>query len=297
MRYDVEMKKILLSFLFAFVVGNAVDSLAAVGDVGTFTSPPRTFATASYWIEGPSGVVMIDTQFLPKEGLQAVEAAERATGKKVVAAIVLHPNPDKFNGTAAFQQRGIRVITSAQVKALIPAIHAIRYGWFFNEYAPDYPKDAAAPDVFGDATTELNLAGLMLKVNVLGRGASGAHVVVQHAGNVFVGDLINPENHAWLELGLVDDWLQRLEEIRALSPVKIYPGRGAAGGIELIDRQAAYLKQVQAWVREEKPSGELGWFTKLKLQRKIEQAYPALGYPIFMRDGLAAVWMTEAAKR
>jgi glyoxylase-like metal-dependent hydrolase (beta-lactamase superfamily II) len=295
------MHKLFIVILLAFVASCAPALRAAVGDVGTFTSPDRTFATASYWIEGQNGVVMIDTQFLPREGLQAVEAAERASGKKVVAAIVLHPNPDKFNGTAAFQQRGIRVITSAQVNALIPAVHAIRHGWFFNEYAPDYPKEAAAPDVFGDATTELNLAGLTLKLHVLGRSASGAHVVVLHARNVFVGDLINPENHAWLELGLIDDWLQRLEDIRVMlpptSPLKIYPGRGAVGGIELIDRQAAYLKQVQAWVREEKPAGDLGWFTKLKLQRKIEQAYPALGYPIFMRDGLAAVWKTEAAKR
>jgi glyoxylase-like metal-dependent hydrolase (beta-lactamase superfamily II) len=290
------MHQYLTALLLACVACGVPVSQAAAGDIGTFTSPSRTFSTASYWIEGANGVVMIDTQFLPKEGLQAVEAAERATGKKVVAAIVLHPNPDKFNGSAAFQQRGIRVITSAQVKALIPAVHTIRYGWFFNEYAPDYPKDAAVPDVFGDASTELNLAGLTLKVHVLGRGASGAHVVVQHARNVFVGDLINPENHAWLELGLIDDWLQRLEDIRAMSPAKIYPGRGATGGVELIDPQAAYLKQVQIWVREEKPSGDPGWFTKLKLQRKIEQAYPNLGYPIFMRDGLAAVWKTEAAK-
>jgi hypothetical protein len=95
---------------------------------------------------------------------------------------------------------------------------------------------------------------------------------------------------------LIDDLLQRLEDTHAMSPAKIYPGRGATGGVELIDRQAAYLKQVQIWAREEKPSGDPGWFTKWKLQRKIEQAYPNLGYPIFMRDGLAAVWKTEAAK-
>jgi glyoxylase-like metal-dependent hydrolase (beta-lactamase superfamily II) len=273
---------------------------AAVGDVGTFTSPTRTFSTASYWIEGVNGVVMIDTQFLPKEGLQAVDAAERATGKKVVAAIVLHPNPDKFNGTAAFQQRGIRVLTSEQVKALIPSVHQIRYGWFFDEYKPDYPKNAAIPDVFGNAATELMLAGLNLKVHVLGRGASGAHVVVQHAGSMFVGDLINPENHAWLELGLIDDWLQRITDIRAMTSnvatVKIHPGRGGVGGAQLLDKQSAYLQRVQDLVRAEKPTGELGWFTKWRLQRKIEGEYPSLGYPIFMRDGLAAVWLSEAKK-
>jgi glyoxylase-like metal-dependent hydrolase (beta-lactamase superfamily II) len=295
--------------LWLALICTASHAWAKVGDVGTFTSPTRTFATASYWIEGVDGVVMIDTQFLPKEGLQAVEAAERATGKKVLTAIVLHPNPDKFNGTAAYQARGIRVITSAQVKALIPAVHQIRYGWFFNEYAPDYPKDAAVPDVFGEATTTMTIAGLPLKLHVLGRGASGAHVVVQwinpqqeNTNHLFVGDLINPDNHAWLELGHISDWRQRLQEIRQLTaqlPSAIHPGRGQTGSVALIDKQDAYLRDVQAIVRAAKQTStadELGLFTKWQLQREIEQKYSALGYPIFMRDGLAAVWKNEMVK-
>jgi glyoxylase-like metal-dependent hydrolase (beta-lactamase superfamily II) len=269
------------------------NAFAAVGDIGVYTSPVRTFSTASYWIEGTDGVVMIDAQFLPKEGIQAVELAEKTTGKKVSTAIVLHSNPDKFNGTALMLQRGIRVITAKQVADLIPAVHTIRWDWFGKEYAPDYPKDAAKPDVFGEKTVELTLAGLPIKLHVLGKGTSGAHVVAQFRDQAFVGDLINPTNHAWLELGLIGDWLVRLEEIRAMNPTNIHPGRGASGGPAMIDTQAAYLKQVRTWVREALQPGDLGWFNKLRLARKIESAYPSLGYPIFMRDGLAAVWKSE----
>jgi glyoxylase-like metal-dependent hydrolase (beta-lactamase superfamily II) len=271
---------------------------AAVGDIGVYTSPSKTFSTASYWIEGAQGLVLIDTQFLPKEGIAAVELAEKSTGKKVTTAIVLHPNPDKFNGTNLLQQRGIKVITSSQVAALIPAVHVIRWGWFGAEYAPDYPKEAAKPNVFGDKTSELLFEGLALKINVLGKGASGAHLVVQYRDNVFVGDLINPSNHAWLELGLIGEWLARLDEIRAMKPAKVFPGRGQAGGAELIQVQADYLIQVRQWVRERLvpgDSGELSWLTKQRLQRRIESAYPQLGYPIFMRDGLSAIWKTERA--
>ena len=289
----------------------ATPAWAAVGDVGVYTAPERSFRTASYWIEGVDGVVLVDTQFLPKEGLLAVQQAEQATGKKVTTAIVLHPNPDKFNGTAALQARGIRVITSAQVKALIPAVHRIRLGWFFEDYKPDYPRDAALPEVFGDSTTTLIVAGLTLKLHVLGAGSSGAHVVLQTVSKappqmssqtspnsidaVFVGDLVNPDNHAWLELGLVDAWLQRLAEIQALKPGIVYPGRGGPGGPALLDQQAQYLKRVQQRVRNEGPSGKLGFFTKLKLQSAIESDHPQLRLPIFMRDGLAAVWQSEAA--
>jgi glyoxylase-like metal-dependent hydrolase (beta-lactamase superfamily II) len=283
-------------FLFIAVLFPSEYARAAVGDIGTYTSPQKTFSTASYWIEGVDGIVMIDTQFLPKEGLLAVQQAERATGKKVVAAIVLHPNPDKFNGTEAYQARGIKVLASRQTIELIAAVHDIRLGWFFDEYSPDYPKLAAKPTAFGDKTTELNLAGLSIKLHVLGKGASGAHVVVQYEKSLFVGDLINPTNHAWLELGYASDWLIRLNEIKALEADKIYPGRGLAGGVELISNQAAYLSNVRTWVRAEKQNSnakELGFFTKHKLQSKIEDAYPQLGYKLFMRDGLAAVWKNE----
>jgi glyoxylase-like metal-dependent hydrolase (beta-lactamase superfamily II) len=134
-------------------------------------------------------------------------------------------------------------------------------------------------------------------LHVLGPGCSAAHVVVQAGDAVFVGDLINPDNHAWLELGTIDEWLKRLEEIRAMKPVRIYPGRGKAGGIELIDRQAAYLRFVQRAVQARNPSGALNFVNKFALTRQIEAAYPDLGYPLFMRDGLEAVWRVEAAKK
>ncbi len=269
---------------------------AGAPKVNTFVSSVKTYSTASYWMEGTDGVLMIDTQFLPKEGLQAVEQAERASGKKVNTAFVLHPNPDKFNGTEAFQKRGIRVLTSDAVIAAIPAVHVIRTSWFAEEFKPDYPIKAAQPESFGNKTISQTVAGIPVTLHVMGPGCSAAHVVVQVADAVFVGDLINPENHAWLELGTIDPWLDRLEDIRKLGATRIYPGRGQPGGVELIDKQVAYLRFVQKTVRDAKPSGALGFFRKWQLQSTIESAYPSLGYKLFMREGLEKVWAVEAAK-
>jgi glyoxylase-like metal-dependent hydrolase (beta-lactamase superfamily II) len=273
---------------------------AQLPSVGVYTSPARTFTTASNWLVGPSGTLLIDTQFLPAEGLLAARAAAAAGGKTVSHALVLHPNPDKFNGTAALQAQGVAVFTSAQVAAAIPGVHQIRLGWFADDYKPDYPALAAQPRVFGASTQLVNWGGLTLQLHTLGPGCSAAHVVAQvntkQGSAVFVGDLVNPNNHAWLELGRIDDWLQRLAEIQALQPTHVYPGRGQPGGPELLAQQAAYLRFVQNLVQEQRPSGSLGWFTKLRLQQTIERRYPQLGYPGFMRDGLAVVWAVEAAK-
>jgi hypothetical protein len=118
-----------------------VSRFAADPRVGVYVSTPWGFTTSSYWIEGASGLVIIDTQFLPSAAEELLRAAEATTGKKVELAVVLHANPDKFNGTAAFQRRGIRVVTSEQVLRLIPGIHEKRVKAFYDRYAPDYPKE------------------------------------------------------------------------------------------------------------------------------------------------------------
>ena len=152
-------------------------------------------------------------------------------------AIVLHPNPDKFNGTAVFKKRGIEVVTSEQVRKLIPAVHELRKTWFYDRYKPDYPADLNLPDSFGAQTTEIKAAGLTLKMHVLGAGCSEAHVVVEHDGHIFTGDLIHNGYHAWLELGKLDEWIKRLEELRALKPKVVHPGRGLSGDSDLIDNK------------------------------------------------------------
>ncbi|HLL53067.1 MAG TPA: hypothetical protein VK447_05935, partial [Myxococcaceae bacterium] len=85
--------------------------------VGTYVSSSWGFNTSSYWIEGPEGLILIDTQFLLSAADEFVTWAEKVTGKKAVLAIVLHANPDKFNGTSVLRKRGIKVVTSAQVRA------------------------------------------------------------------------------------------------------------------------------------------------------------------------------------
>src|SRR5258708_647955 len=107
-----------------------ISLVAGDSRVGSYTSSWNGFRTTSYWIEGPTGLILIDTQFLPCSALEMVEWAESVTGKKAVMAIILHPNPDKFNGTALYQSRGIKVVTSAHVLKLIPEVHKLRTEWF-----------------------------------------------------------------------------------------------------------------------------------------------------------------------
>lgn len=255
--------------------------------VGHFTSIPWGFETGSHWIEGPEGVVVIDTQFLPSEAERLLVEIARQTDKQVVLAVVLHANPDKFNGADVFRAHGIPVTTSAQVRAAIPEVAEKRRRAFLARYAPDYPTTDPTLESFGETTRTLDVAGLHLKLHVLGRGCSEAHVAVEWRGHLFVGDLGISRTHAWLELGYLDDWIARLDELAALRPTHVHPGRGPSGGPELLAASRAYLEDIRTRV-DATPLEEPRQTALTRLQREVREANPGFGYPVFL-FGLGAV--------
>lgn len=253
-----------------------------------YRSRPWGFDTNSFFLEGPEGLVMIDTQFLPSAAEEAVEAAQARTGKEVVLAIVLHPNPDKFNGTALLQARGIRVVTSAEVATTIPEVHALRSRWFHDRYAPDYPEAVPAPEITNRA--RLEVAGLELTLHRLGPGCSHAHLAVAHEGHLFVGDLVASGTHAWLELGLLEAWHERLDELEALSPTAVHPGRGRSGGPAVIAEQRRYLRAVTAEVASAQAANLDRDRGVERAKQALIQRYPERRYRVFLELGLPAVW-------
>ncbi|QRN98879.1 MBL fold metallo-hydrolase [Archangium violaceum] len=301
----------LTSLLLVFLVGCATAPAASPGGrydgtahrlkedsrVGVYTSKPRGFSTNSYWLEGPEGLVVIDTQFLPSAARELIELAERETGKKVVLAVVLHPNPDKFNGTGVFQERGIRVVTARQVLERIPAVFELRTRWFKDRYAPDWPEAEPRPEAFGAETTELEAAGLKLKAHVLGAGCSEAQVVVEWEGHLFTGDLVANGTHGWLELGRHHEWLKRLEELARLNPRQVHPGRGPSAGPELLARQRAYLEKVVELVRAGEPTLPVRDEAVAAAVQRVQAAFPDLDLAVFLRVGMPEVYRHEAELR
>jgi len=262
--------------------------------VGTYVSSNWGFSTSSYWIEGPTGLIVIDTQFLPSATLEMVTWAEAATGKKVELAIVLHANPDKFNGTELLQRRGVKVVTSAQVLALIPEVHAKRMRSFYDRYKPDYPATAAKPSSFGDRDVDLTAGGVTVRAHVLGAGCSEAHVVVEYDGELFAGDLIANDAHSWLEIGKTDAWLERIAEMKRMKPKVVHPGRGPSGTAGLLDAEEKYLRTVIDAVAAERPSMPIPAGALDRVKAKIVAAYPEDDFDVFLDIGLPAEWERQA---
>lgn len=261
-----------------------------IGGVASYVSTPWSFSTVNWWIAAPQGTVMIDTQFLPSAALESAALAKAMTGRAVTDAIVLHPNPDKFNGTAVLQANGTRVHTSGQVLFEIPAVHAQRKEAFFDRYAPDYPEATPQPTSFGARTTTLSFGGTEIVAHVIRAGCSRTHVVAQWQDHVFVGDLVTPGAHAWLALGLVDAWLARLDEIEALQPKWVHGGRGTSGGPECIAAQRDYLEFARECVDAEKPEGPPRHDAIERARQAILDRYPHHRFAVFLKIGLPALW-------
>ncbi|MCW9047902.1 MAG: hydrolase [Gammaproteobacteria bacterium] len=260
--------------------------------IGSYTSSSWGFDTNSYWIEGPKGVVLIGTQFLPSAANEAVNIAESVTGKKVVMAIVLHANPDKFNGTATLKSRGIKVVSSNQVVSLIPDIDQQRREWFYDRYKPDYPEKLVLPDALWDKTQEFEAAGLRFKAYVIRDAVSDAHLLIGLDDHLFVGDLIVNKYHAWMELGKSKQWLERLEEVRKfVKPGVIHPGRGyAMSGDELLNQQETYLRFVNKTISNFYTGGAITEQDTKDIIKVITDKYPDYGFEYFLNIGVPAEW-------
>ena len=262
--------------------------------VGQYISGQWSFKTSSYWIEGSDGLVLIDTQFVPTALRKLITYAERTTGKKVKLAIVLHPNPDRFNGTAWVKDLGVPILTSEQVRERIPDVHGRWAPVFFKKYSTAlYPRDLTLPDSFGSDTTELSAGGVTVKAHVLGSGCSPAHVAVEWEGHLFVGDLVANGSHGWFENGRADEWLKRLNELRALNPKWIHPGHGPTGGPELLDQQTEYLNAVVEAVAAEHPRGPYTPEALARITEAVTRRYPDRDFPHFLPMLLGAEWARQ----
>ena len=126
-----------------------------------------------------------------------------------------------------------------------------------------------------------------------GPGCSRTHVVVTYEGHAFVGDLVANGHHGWLELGETLAWQARLDEIAALQPRFVHPGRGPSGGPELLVAMRAYLQAaIDAVAAVRAAGGQVD-----AAIARMEAAFPGYGYRYFLQIGMPAEWRRQEAER
>lgn len=247
-------------------VDDAIAPYTSRARLETFTSGGNAFDTHSYWLDTGRDVVVFDAQFTPSVATQLIAEIRSKTSTPIRWVVLTHPNPDKFNGAAAFQAIGAKVVASEATATSIPGVHAYKKHYFVNVAKTfteeTYPAEAKI-DLTFNGSFDLPLeGGVVVKLRELEhRGVSSTQTVafVPHLGAVITGDLVHHKAHAWLEGGIVDgkptpdlgSWLLALDELQSVYPTStVHGGRGepATPIEEAVKAEKDYLERLNAIV-------------------------------------------------
>jgi glyoxylase-like metal-dependent hydrolase (beta-lactamase superfamily II) len=257
-----------ISSLFLAACGSApkndTHTTGRAGSLEVFTSGDAGFNTHSFWWDTGSEVVVFDAQFTPELAQALIAEIQAKTSNPITFVVVTHPNPDKFNGAAAFQAIGARVVASAATAQAIAGVHAYKKYFFVNVAKmfteTTYPAEATIDQTFtGDLNLPLKNGAVVELHELQHRGVSSTQTVaeVPALNALVVGDLVHHEAHAWLEGGIVNgqatpdlpSWHAALDEIEQWSDLTVYGGRGGSAEVGVaVAQQKAYLNQVDALV-------------------------------------------------
>lgn len=215
----------------------------------------QVFANA-YIIEGERGVVVVDA-LLTRSGSARLRERVDAIGKPLLAVLLTHGHPDHYGGATGLVagRPQVPIVALKGVDAVIRRDDAAK-GQALKALDIDWAETRTFPNVIVADGVGLTFADIEVRALDLGEGESDHDSLwILHAGDgehAFVGDQVMQGVHAYTADGHTGPWLESLErlESKLRDAVRLYPGHGMPGGVELIGRQIAYLERFRIEVQE-----------------------------------------------
>jgi glyoxylase-like metal-dependent hydrolase (beta-lactamase superfamily II) len=232
-----------------------------------------------YLVEGPNGVVAIDSALTVSDG-KALRAKLDALGKPLLGVLITHGHPDHYNGVAALVAGNkVPIYATAAVTKVIRDDDAAKDKQWKPVFKDEWPGTRVFPDHVAKDGAKLALGGMTFVVHDLGAAESHADSYWELVGAeriAFVGDQVLAGSHAYTNDGHTAAWIKNLDRLaRDLKTATIYPGHGAPGDAKLLTWQKAYLVKYRAEVDKLRKGGKaLGDAQKQALVAAMKTAYP-----------------------
>jgi glyoxylase-like metal-dependent hydrolase (beta-lactamase superfamily II) len=205
-------------------------------------------------VVGDDAVMVIDTQATPAMAQDVIRRIREITDKPIRYVVLSHYHAVRVLGASAYQPE--HVIASHDTLDLIrergeqdKASEIGRFPRLFNN-VESVPPGLTWPTLTFSGKMTLWLGKLEVQLLQLGRGHTKGDTVVWLPQDkvLFSGDLVEFDATPYAGDAYFSDWPQTLQNIAALQPEKLVPGRGAA--LQTPEQVRAGLEGTRAFVSE-----------------------------------------------
>jgi len=183
---------------------------------------------------GDDAVMVIDTQATPVMAQDVIRRIREVTDKPIKYVVLSHYHAVRVLGASAYKPE--HVIASDDTLSLIKergeqdkASEIGRFPRLFQA-VESVPAGLTWPTLTFSGRMTLWLGALEVQLLQLGRGHTKGDTVVWLPAEriLFSGDLVEYDATPYAGDAYFSDWPQTLDNVAALKPVKLVPGRGAA---------------------------------------------------------------------
>jgi len=234
---------------------------------------------------GDDAVMVIDTQATPVMAADVIRRIREVTDKPIKYVVLSHYHAVRVLGASAYQPE--HIIASQDTLDLIhergeqdKASEIGRFPRLFQN-VESVPPGMTWPTLTFTGKMTLWLGKLEVQLLQLGRGHTKGDTVVwlPQEKILFSGDLVEFDATPYAGDAYFRDWPQTLDNLTALQPEKLVPGRGAA--LQTREQVAAGLAGTRAFVSElyesVKAGARAGRDLKTVYRETYERLAPAYG--------------------
>ena len=183
---------------------------------------------------GDDAVMVIDTQATPAMAQDVIRRIREVTDKPIKYVVLSHYHAVRVLGASAYRPE--HIIASQDTRDLIvergeqdKASEIGRFPRLFRD-VESVPAGLTWPTITFKGEMTLWLGKLEVKLLQLGRGHTKGDTVVRLPQDkvLFSGDLVEFDATPYAGDAYFQDWPRTLDNIAALKPLALVPGRGAA---------------------------------------------------------------------
>lgn len=232
---------------------------------------------------GDDAVLVADTQATPAMAADVIRRIREVTDKPIKYVVLTHYHAVRVLGASAYRAEGLQQILASQdtydlIVERGEADKASEIGRFPRLFrnVETVPAGLTWPTLTFTGRMTLWLGKLEVQLLQLGRGHTKGDTVVWLPGEktLLSGDLVEFDATPYAGDAYFRDWPQTLDNIAALNPQALVPGRGAA--LVGAERVAAGLAGTRAFIADVWASVQAGVAAGKDLNAVYRDTYAAL---------------------